>query len=246
MWYNEAMNLTIATYNLHMEAVKNTPNKVLDDLEYLTDRCQIVLLEEAGFADAILRQAKRHFDVETFAGTGNATDHTQVMFADTMDFRRGRSYPLSSPLYVGDDGGVPKGTLEGKDLNVAVFRYNGRRINVGPYHGVPSIYIPRRARLAREQVSAASAVARRLPGITFIGGDFNMEPDNNILDPMRKAGMHSMQTRYGFKATHGNRAIDDLWWKADPDKVRPRGTRIYEGVSDHNALISTFDIIRPR
>jgi hypothetical protein len=237
------MNLYIATYNLYVGAVKRHPDKVLRDLEFLTSHNHIVLLQEAGQADKILSKADRLFGVSRWAGEGDATDHTQVMYRNSMNFRRGFSRPITGPTFVGPGGaGGHNGTVERKDLNVAVFGFNGRRINAASYHGVPSIYIPARAQLARKQVSRTAEIVDDMPGITIVGGDWNMEPDNDILKPMERAGMRSAQKRFGPMPTHGRRSIDDIRWSFNPEKVSPVKAETHPGVSDHDSFMVQMNV----
>jgi len=84
---------------------------------------------------------------------------------------------------------------------------------------------------------------RKIP--TFVGGDFNTVPKDELLRPFREANWRCSQIVGKELDTFGNRAIDMWWWDdKDGDKVA-RFLRQYtrDGDSDHKALYAEFDIL---
>jgi hypothetical protein len=234
--------LVVGTYNLSAAAVKHRPEKLMDDLRELMSRCHVLLLQEAGEAGNLLRRAEDKLDVKVFfgyGGTGQAA--TPIMYRRSLKIKKRRATHLTRATYVGSAGAGPN-TLKQKWLLSIMFKFAGRRVNVGGLHTSPSIYIEKREQLAREQLNDSARESKTWKGLKFIGGDLNSLPQDNIRNGLELAGMRSTQIALGKVDTMGKRNIDDVYYFVNRDRVRPVKNYQYRGASDHDAYIAVFEV----
>lgn len=153
--------------------------------------------------------------------------------------------PMTARTKVGKAGAGPS-TLKAKWVVGGLFRHlpSRRIVAIGSTHVVPSVYLPTRRRLAREHIHNLSHSFAGFRGLVFVMGDFNMTPHNRLLDPMYQAGWLTTQGRFGPQPTHGDRAIDYIWWHKEPDRVNVRNAWTVKTGSDHRALLAEFSVVK--
>jgi endonuclease/exonuclease/phosphatase family metal-dependent hydrolase len=97
-------------------------------------------------------------------------------------------------------------------------------------HIVPSVYLPKRRRLARKQIAVLARIAAEREGrVDVIAvGDFNMKPRDTLTKPLRKLGMH----QHTQAPTHGRRTIDLIWTLGCHG-----GAEVITMPSDHRAVL---------
>lgn len=97
-------------------------------------------------------------------------------------------------------------------------------------HVVPSVYLPKRADLARRHIAVLADMAEhRLGRVDVIAvGDYNMKPGDKLTKPLRDLGM-KQRTREG---THGRRVIDHIWTLGVDGR-----TEVVGMPSDHRAAL---------
>lgn len=209
-------HLTIGTINLSVHAVKHRPADLIRDLMRVAGMCDVLLIQEAGAARALVQRAARgaHRDVWFGDGkTGQAS--TPVMVRRTLPYHF-RAYELHGRRWMGPGAGPD--WAKPKFLMVAVLSIAGERVNVGNIHATPSTYRPLRAALALLQFRRSAQALKRLPGWSFAGGDLNQ---NRLLErlpllrPWRRIGLRSSQRRLGPVSTMKRRAIDDVYFPTE-------------------------------
>lgn len=142
--------------------------------------------------------------------------------------------PATQPTKVGRPGAGPS-TMKAKVWNRVRF---GEGDHHGPFvvingHIVPSVYLPARRRLARQQIDVlAEMVERRKGRVPVVAvGDFNMRPGHPLTRPLRDVGM----VQHNDRPTHGRRVIDHTWTLGRRGHVS-----VLEMPSDHNAVLLTI------
>lgn len=137
---------------------------------------------------------------------------------------------VTPPTYVGRLGAGPS-TMKAKVWNFMRFQDAPVVING---HIVPSVYLPRRRRIARLQIEALADMAERRGerGVQVVGiGDFNMRVRSRLTRPLRQVGM----VQRTHKPTHGRRLIDHVW------TLDCRGSvEVVPMPSDHRAVLFTL------
>lgn len=137
---------------------------------------------------------------------------------------------VTPQTYVGRLGAGPS-TMKAKVWNFMRFQDAPVVING---HIVPSVYLPKRRRIAAAQIEALADMAERRGerGVPVVGiGDFNMRPSDRLTRPLRQVGM----VQRTHKATHGRRLIDHVW------TLDCRGSvDVLPMPSDHHAVLFTL------
>lgn len=248
VWYNRSMDtshttLTVATYNLHANAVRKNPAAVLRDIELFMQEADFLCVQEAGEAGALLREACQKFHLKLFDGFdkyGQAA--TPILYkAEALEKK---SFPLTPTTHVGEPGAGP-GTMKAKWLNALKFSFYGRDIWIASIHTTPSVYIPVREELALRQTRGTAEALKGLTGFKFLGGDFNSLPDSAIRKPLLSAGFGSSQAVLKPIATFGKRFIDDVHF-SNSREVRPVEHWVRRGVSDHHGYFVKYEITPTR
>lgn len=205
--------LTIGTMNLSVKAAKHRPADLVRDLMTVAGRCDVLLIQEAGAARAIVERAARGAHRDVYFGEGEAGQaSTPIMVRRTLPHHF-RAVQLHRRRWMGKGAG-PK-WAKPKFAMIARLVLGADRINVANIHATPSPQFPIRAVLQRLQFRRTARALARFDGWPFAGGDLNQ---NALLDrlpglrPWRRAGLRSSQRRLGAVPTHGRRALDDIYF----------------------------------
>lgn len=232
----------VGTYNLSVGAVTNRPEQVLDDLEKLMKDCHVLILQEGGEAYALLKRAEKRLGVKVFFGYGAAgQSSTPIMYRSSLKVKARKAYLLTKATYVGPAGAGPN-TLKQKWLMAIKVKFNGRTVWVGNMHTSPSVYIPVREELVREQFNDAANVVKRWKGVKYVGGDLNTLPEDPLRNPLERAGLRSSQLALGRHNTMGGRNIDDIYFLRKDKRIQPLRNYEVPGASDHDAYVLVSDI----
>ncbi len=244
--------LTVATYN-----VGDGPgSRKVTDLLTLSQTAHIIGLQEA---------SDRNREIDTFLDAtgwslwaGDSSDGARAVpllwDPDVLTADYTETVEAVPPRYVGPKGAGPA-KIKRKVLNIVRGEVAGWRLHVINTHFLPSVTrpmargrrgLPRKEWLARRQhwiehVSAVEAEVDERTDQVIVMGDFNAEPNFELMPPMYVAGMVSDQDR----ATHGGRCIDLIWhrehspWQQQSAltvlAVHPRKLS-----SDHRAGVVTY------
>ncbi len=123
-----------------------------------------------------------------------------------------------------------------------VHKPTGRLVVYGSVHNLASQYLPLRRRYAMTFSTALVKVLNDRAAITLVGGDFNAQPTDATLAPLRDAGWTCNHMEGKKRGTHGRRAIDGVWWRRNDKRIRFDRHQVRATRSDHDAVIVTFDI----
>jgi endonuclease/exonuclease/phosphatase family metal-dependent hydrolase len=144
--------------------------------------------------------------------------------------------PATPATKVGPIGAGPS-TMKPKVWNRVRFSDDdGWQVVVINGHVVPSVYLPKRRRLAKQHIAVLAEMVKRRQGkVPVVAvGDFNMTPDHALTRPLRALGMRQ-HTR---KPTHGRRTIDLTW----TSELRARvWADVIPMPSDHRAVLLTIE-----
>lgn len=153
---------------------------------------------------------------------------------------------LSFPL-------LPAGRRAGKynmakTLNVVVgqHRASRRRVAFGSCHNIQSQYLPGRRKAAREFVRNMVDEASKFLCATIIGGDWNAQPDDYSLAPVRTTAGWGFDQARDELPTHGRRGIDGFAYTdrdAEPGVLRYVGNDpVYVPGTDHRGNSARFQL----
>jgi hypothetical protein len=177
------------------------------------------------------------------ANLGSGVDgqsSTPLFHAPILKSRSHIEKSMLTPRYIGPGAGPDRNKWKWA-IGDILGTPNGLSIGVVSTHLVASQQERLRLVAAQEHIKHLLTAfnARKIP--FFIGGDFNCVPDDPQLMPMYKAGWTNNHRALGRIATHGNRAIDYVWWKPN-SRVKPVKQWTNHTGSDHLALSVQFEI----
>lgn len=193
----------------------------------------IIGLQEAGDRHRMIDRWCEFTGWRAWFGEGPGAASVPILWNPrTVRARHTGTTPATPATKVGPFGAGPS-TMKAKVWNRARFASDAGTVAVINGHIVPSIYLPKRRRLAEQQIDVlAEMVQRRKGKVPVVAiGDFNMKAHHDLADPLRELGM-VQRTK---QPTHGNRIIDHVWTlgiKGDVD--------VLEMPSDHRAAILTI------
>lgn len=126
----------------------------------------------------------------------------------------------------------------------ALLRVNGVVFGAASTHLVASQQNNQRELAARTHVNAIVAALDGREAPWFVLGDFNATPEdpNNALSGLYRAGWTNNHRQGGTLATHGNRAIDMVWWDGSP-RVKFMSQRAVNNGSDHDMLLVQVSVV---
>lgn len=238
--------LLVATSNLFVGAVKRRPRRVRKALVHAVATHHVVLCQETGEADEILRDVRRDTDCHVYQGAGKSGQEKMTILVAAGRGIRGvgfRSHRLTRTDRVVGIGAGPSRTT--KWLHVATFTYGGDRYAAIDMHQLASQYRPLRKAVARRMSTKAAKIVRDYQARGFhviLGGDLNNTPGAWTLQPLY-GPLRSGQRRRGPIPTHGKhlprrgRAIDDLLWTRD---LRCVHFEALATPSDHQLVSASF------
>jgi hypothetical protein len=215
-----------------------------DILRLFDDECIDTLsIEEAGDRNRLLRSiadGRRTIDLYDGDGSPGATSTPVMWRSDVWQAIRTHTVRLSSRFWAPE--GVGPNWVKPKVLNVVWLqhRITGEIVVVCSTHMPASLWARLRAILGGGIIGKVARFARNHDQHPLvIGADWNAKVGSPILRRLRTKGhMNSAQQKRGVIATHGKRAIDDLWTR----KLRVTNLRAVETSSDHRALIATANL----
>lgn len=237
--------LTVATYNVYY---KTSAEEMEQQIVMLLGRCDAVALQETYYHPHVLT-ALRQRGFGVYAGENTGLPETSRC---AVAWNKGRMQVLAKGVketlgdtYVGDAGAQAGDHVGPKYVVWVRFRLeSGRLVTIGSTHIVPSVKVDDlHKQAALTQVRSTSYWSRLLRRSTpIIGGDWNLGPEDDILDPLREAGLRNDMGALGKMQTHAIGCIDHVWFRPG-DGVKAVSHSTFEGkFSDHDGVIATFTL----
>jgi endonuclease/exonuclease/phosphatase family metal-dependent hydrolase len=218
---------TIATWNVGdgKDASK------ADGLDRLARHgADVIGLQECGDREQMLKRWCEQNGWEMFAGSLPGAPSVPILSNPrAVKATHSGTTPATPATFVGRAGAGPS-TMKPKVWNRVRFAADGVEVVVINGHLVPSVYLPRRRKLARRQIAVlAEMVERREGKVPVVAvGDFNMKPGDRLTKPLRALGMRQRT----HDATHGRRTIDLIWTLGCDGRAEVVGMP-----SDHRAVV---------
>lgn len=239
----KTVNFEVATYNLHVNTVKKRPEALIRDIGHLFKTAHVVVVQEGGQAQNVIRKACVRYGLKVFKGYGQpGQDSTPILYKKGLKVKNFKSVKLTDRERVNPKAAGPTYTKP-KWLNGVLFKFGGRFIWVTNIHTTPSVQFKENERVVRKQIRNADAALEKLRGIKIIGGDFNTLPNHSVRNPLEDK-MRSVQIVGGRINTKGGRNIDDIYFTKDPTRIRLEHSYEFNGASDHDALVAVFKIVK--
>jgi len=185
--------------------------------ELLHQGAQVLALQEAGDRRRMLEHWCELHDWEPFFGDEPGAPSVPILWNPrAVNMLGAGTRPATPATKVGPLGAGPS-TMKPKVWNRARFEIHDRDADLLVINGhiVPSVYLPKRRRLAAKQIEVLAdmvefretATERDLVDVAALG-DFNMRPSHELLAPLRQLGMRQRV----HEPTHGRfRTIDHGW-----------------------------------
>lgn len=247
-----------ATFNMGVVPCRKYPDRVQSTIQslLLTDVIGISLQEaQSKEAQRILRKVlaffnehSRHPQVHLYKGRPlrEGSDATPILIQTSphVKWKDSRTVQLTEPTRTKVIRRVAgPARVKAKYLNMVHLDVYGRDVWGCSEHGPASVWWPPRARLAREMFRDTADTLDDIHGLVLNGADYNMKPDNPILNPLDRIGLKSAQLTRGPKGTDGRRPIDDIRSTNDSDRLRLVSTHTHDpNTFDHKAFVATFKI----
>lgn len=211
------------------------------DILELADKTAILALQEAGDRGAIKTQLRRRgFGVINPSRFKGATSTPLVYDPNKVKLLRERVILTSRAQYAGPGAGPDR--VKSKYLVGGSFKdlSTGTKFRAFSTHYVASSYTNLREKIALIESRAFAKRFHKGNIPTFVLGDFNAVPHDNVLAPLYANGWTNDE-EFGNLHTHGKRAIDYIWWLKN-SRVRFYGHSTIRTSSDHNAVVAEFII----
>jgi endonuclease/exonuclease/phosphatase family metal-dependent hydrolase len=210
---------------------------------FQVDGAAAVAMQEMG-DQAFAKEALRDAGYGVYEGTLMGAPSTPIAWdPKQIEVKRVGTTKLVNKTFVPPEGAGGR-TMKQKNLVWIQGRHieSGRLVTVASTHLPPSQYLPVRMLLAIQHIRGSASWVPTMPGLVFIMGDFNTRPDAKVLMPLRKKRMASTHDMLGEVATHGRRAIDFVWFRIAPRRLRAVDHYAKDTHSDHRALVAKFRV----
>lgn len=211
------------------------------DFFNLLERCDVLAGCEFGDRRAWLKEADRR-GFQALPGNLPGSASTPLIVSPRVRVRRTITLPMLDSHFIGSGAGPSHN--KPKTANGALLSKGDTTFGVIATHLVASQGKDLRRRAAIDHVDhlADAFTHRHFPW--FLCGDFNGTPDSDVFRQLYRSGWTNNHRADRERVTHGNRAIDYVWWLRDPTRIHLTGTRTVSNRSDHDALFASFEIHR--
>jgi hypothetical protein len=223
--------VTAVTWNMG----NASDEKVRADLVRLMYDADTLALQEAGDRGRLLTDYAKDRAIGLYRGdrTPGAASVPVLWRADAWHAMECWTVPLTKRSWAPE--GVGPKWVKPKVVNLVRLRHRvtGEVIVAGSTHMPASLWAHLRALVGMSLVRRLAKVVDDLPDpCVLIGGDWNTKVGSRILRPLHRRGrLRSAQGRHPI-ATHGNRAIDDVWVRGIGGLLRS----VRKTSSDHRAF----------
>ena len=227
--------LQMGHQNIHWPTARRNLPKVVKGLLERLETVPILGINEGGRMEDIAPQLiaagyRVWWDKKQPGSMSTAVvwDPNVVEFVDAV------AWPLTERFFMPAGAGPP--WVQQKFVVVVTFRYQGRIIHFGCFHGIASLGVVARRKWAVKFFTRMADVARKdryRDNLIYFTGDMNTKPGSRyarLLD----AVLDSTQVIFGIKDTHRVGPIDDGYINHAPGRWMAVDRIIEDSWSDHH------------